>query len=166
MADIAGYRDLKFRQTIALYDLLHDFAYNARRAIERAETLTPGIISKATATSVHRGRTEFRNELWDPGETVALTQRPFWWIVNRIIHSTETLVVDYIARVEFDDVSPTGAHWNVEQPQVFGFRSDYDDVQALHYVHTESFVMAYVYGLSRDVEAALDAHFGPSGKVS
>jgi len=164
MADLPRYSDLKFRQTITLYDLLHEFSYNVRKALERAETLTPGIIAKARSTPVHRGRTEFRREFWDPDETIALVQKPFWWVVNRIIHSTETVVVDYIARFEFDETSPSGRHWSVEQPEVFGFRSDLDEEEGLHHVHTESFVMTYVHMLSRDVEAAIDAHFGPSPK--
>ncbi|MBK7975294.1 MAG: hypothetical protein IPK07_19090 [Deltaproteobacteria bacterium] len=162
MSDVWGYSDLKFRQTIALYDLLHEFAYSTRKAIERTETMAPGIIQKAKATPVHRGRTEFPCESWNPGETIALVQESFWWVVNRIMHSTETLVVDYVARVEFHEASRTGQHWAVEQPRVFGFRSDYDQEQNLHHVHTESFVMAYVHMLSPDVEAAIGAHFEPT----
>ena len=81
------------RQLPMLIDLVHEFCFNARRAIERAEKYRPGIIANLQALRVHYGKQELVLSELDHPRTVPLTQESFWWVLGRIIHSKETQVM-------------------------------------------------------------------------
>lgn len=153
--DSGGLYDLHLRQTIRLIDLVHEFCFNARRAVERAERYKPGVLRKAQELLVHHFQREIQTDCLDPKAVIRLTDQCFWWILGRIIHSRDTMVVKRTDRIVFDDSSGTGRHWSVFQPVALAFESDRDDPDESHHVHLESLVRAYVLGLSRDIEQAI-----------
>lgn len=146
---------LDLRQTTLLIDLLHEFSFVARKAIERADKHSPGVIDYTKNLIVHHPWTV--NELstnWKQCPT--LTQQKFWWIANRIVHSRDTLVKhrDIILPVElWPAPSMITSQWT---PTCFGFQSDYDNDREMHYVHIESYIKAYVGGISPKIEHAIE----------
>lgn len=78
------------RQLVMLIDLVHEFCFNARRAIERAERYRPGVIASVQALKVHYGETELDLSPYESPSRIPLSQESFWWVLGRIIHSKET----------------------------------------------------------------------------
>jgi hypothetical protein len=148
------------RQLPMLIDLVHEFCFNARRAIERAEKYTPGIIANLQALKLHYGKTELVLSELDHPKSVALTQESFWWVLGRIIHSKETQVIYRTVDVVITD-QRTGRHHTVSQPVAFGFSSDRDSERINHYIELESFITPYVGGISHQIEQAIQARNNP-----
>jgi hypothetical protein len=149
------------RQLPMLIDLVHEFCFNARRAVERAEKYKPGVIANLQALKLHHGKTElFLSELDHP-KSVALTQESFWWVLGRIIHSKETQVIYRTVEVVITN-QRTGRHHTVRQPIALGFSSNRDSDQINHYIELEAFVTPYVGGISYQIEQAIQARNNPS----
>lgn len=157
-----GY-SIYLRQLPMLIDLVHEFCFNARRAIERAEKYTPGIIANLQALKVHYGKTELALSELDYPKSIALTQESFWWVLGRIIHSKETQVVYRTVDVVVTD-QRTGRHHTVRQPVAFGFASDRDSDRINHFIELEAFVSPYVCGISHQIETAIQARNNPTQK--
>lgn len=144
------------RQLPILIDLVHEFCFNARRAIERAEKCKPGIIANLQALKIHFGRAELFLSDLDYPKSIPLTQESFWWVLGRIIHSKETGLVYRTVDVAVTD-QHTGRRHSVRQPVAFGFSSDRDNDRIDHYIDLESFVTPYVGGISHQIEQAIHA---------
>jgi hypothetical protein len=149
------------RQLPMLIDLVHEFCFNARRAIERAEKYRPGIIASLQALRVHYGRQELILSELDHPKTIALTQESFWWVLGRIIHSKETQVIYQTVEMVITD-EQTGRHHCITQPVAFGFSSDRDSEKINHYVELEAFVMPYVGSVSHQISEAIHARNNPA----
>lgn len=148
------------RQLPMLIDLVHEFCFNARRAIERAEKYRPGIIASLQALKVHYGKQELVLSELDHPRAVPLTQESFWWILGRIIHSKETGVIYRTVDVVVTNQA-TGRQYSIRQPAALGFSSDRDGDQINHYVELESLVTPYVGGISHRIEEAINARNNP-----
>jgi hypothetical protein len=142
------------RQLAMLIDLVHEFCFNARRAIERAEKYRPGIIANVQELQVHYGRKELTLSDLDHPTQIPLTQESFWWVLGRIIHSKETQVVYRTVDVVVTN-KETGRHHCVRQPVAFGFSSDRDSDRVDHYVELEAFVVPYFGGIAHQIEEAI-----------
>jgi hypothetical protein len=148
------------RQLPMLIDLMHEFCFNARRAIERAERYKPGIIAGLQSLEVHYGEKELLLSELDHPPSVPLTEESFWWILGRIIHSKETQVIYRTVDVVVTN-EQTGRHHTVRQPVAFGFSSDRDTNRIDHYVELEQFVACYVGGISHQIDQAIGARNSP-----
>ncbi|MBC8741336.1 hypothetical protein F6X40_32655 [Paraburkholderia sp. UCT31] len=142
------------RQLPMLIDTVHEFCFNARRAIERAEKCRPGIIANLQALKVHSGRGELSLSELDHPKSITLTQESFWWVLGRIIHSKETQVIYRTVNVVITNES-TGRHHSVSQPVAFGFSSNRDSDRINHFIELESFVTPYAGGISYQIEQAI-----------
>lgn len=151
------------RQLPMLIDVVHEFCFNARKAIERAERYKPGIVRSLQGLNIHLGQTELAFSELDHPKSVALTQESLWWIIGRIIHSKETYVayrtVDVVVTNE-----KTGRHYSIRQPAAFGFSSDRDSDRIDHYVDLQRLVSVYVGGVSYQIEEAIGARNNPSSR--
>jgi hypothetical protein len=149
------------RQLPMLIDLVHEFCFNARRAIERAEKYRPGIIANLLALKVHYGKQELVLSEFDHPKTILLTQESYWWVLGRIIHSKETQVIYRTVDVVITN-EQTGRHHCIRQPVAFGFSSDRDSDRINHYIDLESFVTPYAGGISHQVTEAINARNYPT----
>ena len=147
------------RQLVMLIDLVHEFCFNARRAIERADRYRPGTLADAQRLRVHSSEAELKLSDFDMPKTIPLTQESFWWVLGRIIHSKETHVVYRTLDIVIDD-ERTGNHHSIEQPVAFGFSSDRDSDHIDHYVLLESLVMPYLGRVAHHVEEAIRVRNG------
>ena len=149
------------RQLPMLIDLVHEFCFNARRAIERAEKYRPGIIASLQTLKVHYGRKELALSELDHPKSIPLTQESYWWVLGRIIHSKETQVMYRTVEVVVTN-KQTGRHHSIQQPVAFGFSSDRDSDRINHYIELESFVTPYVGGISYQISEAISARNNPA----
>ena len=149
------------RQLPMLIDLVHEFCFNARRAIERAEKYRPGIIASLQTLKVHYGRQELALSELDHPKSISLTQESYWWVLGRIIHSKETQVIYRTVEVVVTN-KQTGRHHSIRQPVAFGFSSDRDNDRINHYIELESFVTPYVGGISCQISEAISARNNPA----
>ena len=125
------HHDLHYRQIIQLADLIHDFCYHARKSIEMADEFRPGTLDAAKKQKIHYQITSL--QLDDTGEkTIEFTQQPFWWVICRLIHSREALVIESTETVVTNE--RTGRTRSILRPVAFAFRSDLDESYQLHYV--------------------------------
>ncbi len=97
------------RQLPMLIDLVHEFCFNARRAIERAEKCRPGIIASLQMLKVHDDKQVLALSELDHPKSIPLTQESFWWVLGRIIHSKETQIMYRTIEVVFTN-KRTGRH--------------------------------------------------------
>jgi len=149
------------RQLVTLIDLVHEFCFNARRAIERAEKYRPGTIGSVQKWQVHRGKTELFLSNVDRPKLIPLTQESLWWILGRIIHSKETQVIFRTVDVVITNQN-TGRHHCVWQPVAFAFSSDRDGDKADHFVELESLVLAYSDLVAPQIDHAIQARNYPA----
>jgi hypothetical protein len=133
---------LRRRHHVQLVELLHEFCYHARKAIELADTVQPGAISHAKEISL-LGYGETSTEL-DMDHTVGLASESLWWVLGRIIHSREVAVHE---REEIE----VGSRWaaaprltSYVSPIVFSVRSDHDAPEERHFVHAERLVECFL----------------------
>lgn len=145
---------LDLRQTTMQIDLLHEFAFLTRKAIERAEQHAPGILDYARQLVVHHPWI-VKNLTDEWSDCPALTDQKFWWIANRIVHSRETMVHHRATLLPVEQWPTPSMLTSERSPICFGFQSDYDEDRNMHFVHIESFVRAYVGALSPKVEDAI-----------
>lgn len=156
------HHDLHFRQIIQLTDLIHGFCYHARKSIEMAEGFRPGILDAAKKQKIHYQIT--RLQLGDiERRTIHFTEQPFWWVICRLIHSREALVIESAETVLVNE--RRGRTRSILRPVAFAFRSDLDGPDQLHYVHTESLVSAFLLKISWMVEEATEKHVFGTAKT-
>jgi hypothetical protein len=151
------------RQLAMLIDLMHEFCFNARRVIERAEKYSPGVIAEVQALKIHHGKTELELSQFENPSLIPLTQESFWWVLGRIIHSKETQVVYKTVKVVITSEA-TGRHHSITQPVAFGFSSDRDSDRINHFIELEAFAMGYVRYVAPRIEAAIYARNNPTAE--
>jgi hypothetical protein len=143
------------RQLVMLIDLVHEFCFNARRAIERAEKYLPGTIEYAQALKVHNARKEIVLSKYEHPDRLPLTEQSLWWVLGRIIHSKDTQVIYRTVDVVVTN-SRTGQRFSVMQPAAFAFASDRDDPKVDHYVDIELLATVYIGGIAPRIEQAIN----------
>lgn len=83
------------------------------------------------------------------GKRANLSNRSFWWIINRIVHSQQATILDGLSSIE----KTTSAHegsviveskLDVWGPRVIACRSDHDQPDTFYYVGLENLVIAYI----------------------
>jgi len=143
---------LHLRQRLQLIDLLHTFAYNARRAIELAEQLETGTISHAQSISVRPyGRVDIELEIMEDARPLA--DQSVWWILGRIIHARE-LNIHYLEDAEVGTEWAPKPHITVySMPVAFSVRSDHDGPEERHFVLIAELLAAYLALRGRFVKA-------------
>lgn len=153
------------RQLPMLIDLVHEFCFYARRAIERTEKYRPGIIANLRVLNLHAGKPELSLSKWDHPSSIALTQESFWWVLGRIIHSKETQIIYRTVDVVITNQS-SGRHHTISQPIAFEFSSDYDNDLICHYIELESFVALYINSISHQIEQVIQTRNSPLKSIS
>ncbi|WP_337171750.1 hypothetical protein [Gemmatimonas aurantiaca] len=142
---------LKIRQQYQLVDLLHTFAYNARRAIEIANDYNPGIRQHADFIKL-TGFEETHVELGIGEDARPLAEKSLWWVLNRIVHSRELQVY----KKEEAEVGHRGRIIMYQTPVVFAVRSDFDGSDVQHYAKFERLLEAFL-ALTEKFEETLAA---------
>ena len=146
--------NLQVRQHAQMTRLLHQICFNLRKAIELVEREAVGTISQTKATCVHSsGKTMVLNELL-PDETVTLSDKSFWWIVCRMIHSIETTIRTSTINT---DINSRGRFYCTYQLTYFGFRSDFDEDTTMHYIKVEDFLYTYLQTVDPILDQAIKA---------
>jgi hypothetical protein len=140
---------LTTRQQYQLVDLLHNFAYNARRAIELADEYEPGVRARAEFVRLV-GFEETHVDLGIGQDALPLTDKSLWWVLGRIIHSRELRVHSK----EDVDVGYRGRITMYQTPIVFSVRSDHDRSDVQHYARLERLLEAFL-ALTESFEVAL-----------
>lgn len=134
---------LSIRPVVRLMTEMHGFCFSTRKAIEISEAKRSGVKALALQTKLYGGGREVEI---GPGQSRCLSNRDFWWIISRIIHSQQT-------HVETENVITKATQHRIyseDHMKYFGFRSDFDgrtgndSIESLHYVSTEALVAAYV----------------------
>jgi hypothetical protein len=156
------YDRVEERMAIQLTDLIHDFSYHARKSLELAEEHQTGVLQKAKKQLIHRYQSEFVLDEIDKTK-VPLTQKDFWWVLGRIIHSRESLVAQLTGIEIYGRSGKIRSHF---RPCVFSFRSDLDKEDQRHFVHTESLVGTYLDFFSESIEQAIESSLKPVSKTS
>ena len=123
------------RLGVQIMTRMHDFALNARKAIEIANINAPGLITKIRA-----GRFTSQTVQLSNGLAAIIPNRDFLWIVSRIIHSQKTGIG--FVRISESYSGKARVH-HVNQPRYFLFRSDFDASGSSHCVETEGLVSSY-----------------------
>lgn len=147
-------------------EYMHEFCFFVRKAIELSHNSNPEIIALARVSYLSQsGRTTtFQEDRDTDAQTVVLSDKDFYWIVNRIIHSQKTFVVPYLFKV-FDATTPDliitkgsykhfGHFSDLENNQhshdmtesqlrVFMFQSDYDGDDEYHYIDICDFIECF-----------------------
>ncbi len=141
-SDLGQLRERSFytnRLREVLEEYLYEFAFNARRAIECADSEKPGAIDKASKLDFARGRMRFRGP-GIKGEHL-LCQKDFWWTLNRVVHARATVVLPHNLEVQEE-----GGTWRTYGGDltVFALRSDRDEKGTYNFVRTEDFVAGYL----------------------
>lgn len=127
------------RQIIQLSTLLHDFSFNTRKAIELAEREQPGVVQAAKTARLKSAGTTLQPDDGDI-RSITLTAESFWWIICRLVHSTDTVV----GQTSETDVDYRGRIRSKFMPRFFGFQSDLDSGPTSHYISVEDFLECYV----------------------
>lgn len=156
---------LRSRQLASAQELIHTFAYHARKTLELSADYEVDIVEHAKSISV-RGYAEELLEMDDLGGTVPLAGQSFWWVLGRIIHSRELQVLDH-ERIE------VGTEW-AAAPNItcywtsvgFAVRSDHDGPSERHYVRIERLLESFVAlqdKIARAVSCAIGDRLGGLG---
>ena len=142
---------LTTRQEYQLLDLLHTFAYNARRSIELADEYDGGLRDRAANFSLP-GIGESEIQLGIGEDAVPLTDQSLWWVLGRIIHSRELRV----HALEDAEVGNRGRVSMYQTPVAFSVRSDHDKPGIVHFAKIERLLEAFLL-LTGRFENALKA---------
>lgn len=135
------------RHMIRIMTEMNSFCISARRAIERADVLKPGLKNEAKNLFPHKEKQKIRDML---GE-FELTTGSFWWIISRIIHSVSVGVKDFTEFVSADQMHIHSIYYY----RYFQFSSDLDKAsvgpfggiraERAHIVDIERLVLLYSY---------------------
>ena len=143
MTDRESLFALHVRQQLQLVDLLHQFSYNARRAIELAEEYEPGTIDHAKGVSVRPGRFD-RIHLEIEEDAHPLVDQSVWWVLGRIIHARE-LEIHYLEDAEVGTEWAAAPHiTEYSTPIAFSVRSDFDGPDERHFILVEELLASFL----------------------
>lgn len=142
-ADLTDIAHLQEQLDESLYDLVHMFCYQSRKAIEQSE-LIKTINKLDICPHVLPTWGDLRDK--DSEFEVQFSSRSFWWIINRIIHSQTFTVLRLLSTKERGEQV-----WKITcrdpgsgKSSVVSFRSDYDQDEQLHYVDISALVVVYI----------------------
>jgi hypothetical protein len=132
------------RQDDQLHDLLHDFAYNARKVFDRARTARLSLdADKPTVLAFTRGE----------GSGAGITQYSFRWVLGRIVHS-EDLTIERSLESEARSLGPL-IEVSAELGWGFVIQSDLDVRRnTRHFIFLEQFLGVFM-ALDRQLEIQL-----------
>ena len=144
---IANYESLflfRDRQKAQAVELIHDFAYSARKAIEIAELFSPGIKELSDQISLAPYGIE-SVEIEIAKEALPLCKQTLWWVLGRIVHSQDLIVLDQqsIEYVREPKGVPTSI--NYYTPVLFGVHSDFDKGNSINYLYIEQLAFSFQF---------------------
>ena len=156
--EIAATIDLEMILKEKQLDMTHDFAYQTRKVIERAGKVSPDLLSSLKKVTPHKldEAAVFRG-----GKMVNFTNQSFWWIINRIVHSQQAIIIDDLSSIieestRVDEQHVIAIHkLNVLGPRVIAFRSSHDEPETFFYVGLENLVIAYVDKIRKPIFDAM-----------
>ncbi len=143
-------RDLLPRQDLLLHDLLHDFAYKARKTIEAAKNANLAVVDVVTRRSIMGV---------PPSGKLATDQLySLEFILGRVIHSLDLVI-------ERAHVPSEVASVQVYQEAAWAFRvrSDFDPRPQTHLLFIEFVVEVYLV-FAEGVQSYLDREVAHSGE--
>ena len=126
------------RQIIHLSRLLHEFSFNARKAIELAEQRQQGVVQAAKTARLRSAGKTMQPDDCD-NQTIVITTESFWWIICRLVHSTSANVYESCNT----DVDYRGRLWSTFWPRFFNFSSDLDSPGKKHYISIDDFLECF-----------------------
>ncbi|MDD2540965.1 MAG: hypothetical protein PHH28_07960 [Desulfuromonadaceae bacterium] len=143
---------LKIRWNIQIENLMHEFCYSVRKAIELTAKVQPEVSETAKNTFPHENGGVAQTDI---NEQVTLCRKSFLWIINRIIHSRDTYVKDYSVDVY---VSPTPPHQMTStfSPRYFGFYSDLDEHNSFQFVSIEELLQCFLGHIEPLIQVELE----------
>lgn len=142
------------RFTVRVMTDMHQFSFNSRKAIEIADAHI-GEVEELARKIKPDGAGEVIEI--EPGEKITLSDADFWWSISRIIHSQQVHVQDIIHDLEATE----NRIYSVRNLAYFGFRSDKDEVDMMHFVSIEGLVSLYIEAIAPRVEEAIRRRLQP-----
>ena len=128
--------DLEPRSTILIMENIHRFCFYVRKSVEIAASRDPGILERCKHL-IFNNTGEFEVDI---EETISLTKKDFWWVINRIVHSQEVIVEEKENITE----ATQNRIYSVRRACVFGFKSDRDEGNEMHYCLIEELTSCYI----------------------
>ncbi len=141
------------RMAVRMITDIHDFAVNARKAIEVSEEFKTGALEAAKSVKLKSSGQWFETEL---GDGVMMVDQPFWWVICRLVHSRETLVVEQITELD----ATQNRIYSERRSRFFAFRSDYDSSDSINHIEIEALTASYRGTIGPLVEQAISARLG------
>ena len=142
---------LEPRPTILIMDNMHRFCFYVRKSVEIAASRDPGILERCKRLKFgDTGDFEI-----DIEEKISLTKKDFWWVINRIVHSQVVIVQ------EKEKITETTQNriYSVRHARAFGFKSDRDGGDEIHYCLIEELISCYTETVSPLIENVISARF-------
>jgi len=142
LTEVGRDTDLQQRLEQSLHDLVHEFCYHSRKAIERnaGGKALPSFLADIRVHPKPSAALLASNDLV---VRVPLSSESFWWIVNRIVHSLDFAVLSNVKSIETVGDSVIWSNLDVGSLRLVSFRSDRDADDTLHYVDLEALVMTF-----------------------
>ena len=135
------------RTTILIMENMHRFCFYARKSVEIADGRDSSILERCKHLRFNDAG-EFEVDI---EETIPLTKKDFWWVINRIVHSQEVIVK------EKEKITETTQNriYSVRRACVFGFKSDRDEGDEMHYCLIEELISCYTEIVSSLIEKVI-----------
>lgn len=129
--------ELSDRQDDQLLDLLHEFAFRARKLIELADRAGIPVLQVAKERSLPATTTDPRRA---SEEVEGLVLDSVWFVINKIIHSDSL-------KIQRSDVQLDGDYADISHRLPWGFEvsSDLDGPGASHFIFIEFLLEAFLH---------------------
>jgi hypothetical protein len=112
------------RSSIRTMTEMQSFVVNARKALESANLVLPGLVDRAKSINPHATGESFSCDFGQPSQEFCASS--FWWIISRIIHSVSTAVVCETEHLQSTRTKIYSQH----RDSIFEFASDFDGAKA------------------------------------
>ena len=138
------------RTTILIMENMHRFCFYVRKSVEIAAGRgDPSILERCKHLRFN-DTGEFETNI---GEMISLTKKDFWWVINRIVHSQKVIVEEQ----EKITAATQNRIYSVRRARVFGFKSDRDEGDEMHYCLIEELISCYIEIVSPLIKKMISA---------
>ena len=150
---LGGDEFYRYQLRTMLAEAIYDFVFSARRAIECVDTVEPGLIDVTRGLNLQRAGWVFRSS--DIRGELPLCDRDYWWVLNRIVHSRQMVVLPHGGEVCPPDRDEAAREWRrlPGDLSILAVRSDRDSLDEMSWVLVEDLLVGYFDEVSKGVRA-------------
>jgi Branched-chain amino acid ATP-binding cassette transporter len=121
-----------------------------------SEKVVPGTIEMAKALPMHLSKGNIAKDV--VGQSFNLTEKDFWWVINRLIHALDVYIKPFDTNVE---VYGRGKLRIEQSLNYIAFRSDFDDPGTFHHISLEDLLITFLSWVLPALEQACGKHSEP-----